>query len=146
MGLAFSKTSSGPPTMNVNVPACAGGIPPETGASRNEAAGAEDLTASRTSRDALASIVDVSRKRMALSLGQPDRRPVEGSRKTFLTAAALGREVMMISCNVSVVHCQQLSAFPYALGGTYIHISRQFPSGCAQPLHLPPPPEQNSSR
>lgn len=48
--------------MNVNVPAWAGGIPPDTGASRKLAEGTDSSTALRTSREVLASMVDVSRK------------------------------------------------------------------------------------
>jgi len=74
-------------------------MPPDTGASRNSAVGTASWTALRTSREALASMVEVSRKSfLELESGvQPARRPVEGSWKTIWTALALGREVMMIS-------------------------------------------------
>ena len=65
--------------MKVSVPAHAGGIPPETGASRNSAVGTESLTALSTSSDVLASIVDVSKNSRCASLGQPDKSPVDGS-------------------------------------------------------------------
>lgn len=97
IGFAFSKTCSGPPTIKVRVPACAGGMPPDTGASRNFADGADSRTTFRTSNEALASIVDVSKNRISLSFLHPVKRPLEGSRKTVFTAAAFGKDVMIIS-------------------------------------------------
>lgn len=59
------------------------------------------MTAARISSEALASIVEVSRKSFLVSLVQLARRPVEGSRKTVLTALACGREVMIMSCSTT---------------------------------------------
>ena len=72
-------------------------MPPDTGASRNSAEGQDSWTDLRTSREALASIVEVSRNSFLESFGQPESRPVEGSWKTIWTALACGREVIITS-------------------------------------------------
>ena len=83
--------------MNVRVPFAAGGIPPETGASRKSPR-PEASTALRTSRDVLTSTVEVSRKNFGVEDFEAVSRPVLGSVKTLETAGPCGSEVMIVSC------------------------------------------------
>jgi hypothetical protein len=135
--------------MNVNVPACAGGMPPETGASRNSAEGTASLTALSTSKEALASIVEVSRNSLFESFVQPARRPVVGSRKTTLTACAFGRDDMMTSYGIDQIYGFHKEAILHDGISVMAHLHTHFSAisfGLSAVSIVPSTVLQNSSR